>query len=136
LPINPGDHAEMAILIRREKLANERIEKATGDLALWVRRGKLAKEKGKLDMARQAMDRAIEAKRILDKAQFELETLQMDKDVLKSGAQMPDDESVIRAEVLVEQFRMQGFAPEEQELKEMQADVEAEFELLALKDET
>ena len=137
MPIDPGDHAELAILIRREHSAQAKRETVLDDLELWVERGKLAKAKGELDLARQALERALTAKTSLEAVDLELETIRMAKDVLKRNARKPDEsEAVIRAEVLVEQFRMQGLAPEEQELREMAEEVEAELALEELSAET
>lgn len=133
--MNPNQ-AEMAVLVFYEKKALERLDKAREELALWVERGKLAARKGRPILARQAKSRALEAKAELDRAQADLNGLQAKKRALRSGRPAgPSGAETIRAETLVEQFRMRGLAPEEAELDEMQRRAEAEVALAAMKGE-
>ena len=133
MPVDLGDQAELAALVGQEKKAREKLEAAREALALWVRRGKLAKERGEIYLAREAMKRGQEAKADLDTAQREINSLAMQKDVLKSGARRHGVQPSADAQALVEAFRMQGLAPEEQELTEMQRETEAELALGEMK---
>jgi hypothetical protein len=133
--MNPNQ-AEMAVLVFYEKKALERLDTAREELALWVERGKLAARKGRPILARQAKARALEAKAELDRAQADLNGLQAKKKALRSGRPAgPSGAETIRAETLVEQFRMRGLAPEEAELDEMQRRAEADVALAAMKGE-
>ena len=89
MSFDAGDQAEMTVLILREKEAEEIFGKAREELTVWLKRAKLAKEKGEFDLSFQAKQRALQAKREMEEAQLELEKIAMEKDVLRRSARKP-----------------------------------------------
>jgi hypothetical protein len=131
--IDEVERAEMAHLILREKDAQDKATAAREALALWVKRGKLAVKAGETALAGEAKKQALEARSELLAAEQELELVQAAKRRLRREARRPDDQSTTNAELLVENFRMQGFAPEEQELEDIAARGEAQMTIDALR---
>jgi hypothetical protein len=131
--IDDVERLQMAQLIRQERETQEKRDAAREALATWVRRGKLAIKAGETELAREAKRRALEAKDELAAAEEELERLVGAKRRLRREARRPDEQPTTNAELLVEHFRLQGFAPEEQEMNEVTARAEAELAVDALK---
>ncbi|MBN1946387.1 MAG: hypothetical protein JW797_11975 [Bradymonadales bacterium] len=133
MAFDPGDHARMTYLISREKEAQKQLEEAREAVLQWVKRGKLAIEADLPELVPEAKARAIEAKQKFDAVQAELDRLALEKAAMVHRRPGPDHEATIRAETLVEQFRMQGFSPEEQEANDVASRMEAELRLQAIK---
>ena len=130
MAIDEGTQAELAFLIRDEKQAQEDVDEARKEVMLWVKRGKLAVRAGKPDLAQQAKAQAVEAKQAFDEAQARLESIGYKKKSVIKRSRGVDAEDIARtasAEGLVEQFRLRGISPEEQETKEIAAKMEAEL---------
>jgi|GEM_PF-4033199 len=130
MTIDEGTQAELAFLIRDEKQAQEDVENAREEVLLWIKRGKLAVRAGKPDLARQAKAQAVEAKITFDEAQARLESIGYKKKSVIKRSRGVDAQDMARtesAEGLVEQFRLRGISPEEQETKEIAAKMEAEL---------
>lgn len=126
----PREEAIYAFLIKDQYRLEEELVAAKKDVKTWVRRSKLALKAGKLDLGRQAKERAILAKGEFDRIQSELKTVRLKKANLKRRTRMPDaSEDLMYAEMLVEQFRLLGHSPEEGEANEIAARMEAEIEL-------
>ncbi len=107
--VNPGIHAEMTILIRRENELEEKIaELQKHEIPLWAKRVKLAREKGMDDLAEEAKGRVRELKAKLDEAKREIESIAMQKSALRYESRRPTGNEVERAENMVEQVRLGG----------------------------
>jgi hypothetical protein len=131
--IDDVDRLQMAQLILREREAQEKLDTAKQALSTWVRRGKLAVKAGEVELAREAKKRALEARDEIVAAEAELEQLTGAKRRLRREARRPDERPTTNAEMLVEHFRLQGLAPEDQEMREVVAQAEAELGVEALK---
>jgi hypothetical protein len=130
--------AEMAALIKQEKELEEELEEARSHVLLWARRGKLALAAGEKALATAARSKAVEAQAEFKRAQTQLDEIRHRKNAVRMDWRRPtgqDAERTIQAEVLLEQFRMQGLAPEEEELEQVSAQAGAEEALRELKGE-
>ncbi|MCA9564586.1 MAG: hypothetical protein KC561_13910, partial [Myxococcales bacterium] len=115
-----GDQAFMAVLIKQQGELTERANQLRNQAQTWVSRAKLALKHGNPALAAQAKAKAVEAKVDLDAVTRELESVRMRRSHLRFKSKMPDDVvSVMEAEVLVEQFKMQGINPDHYELEQL-----------------
>ncbi len=125
-----------AYMCKQENRLEAELAAAKADVQLWVKRAKLAYKKGAIDMGRQAKQRATAAKVEFDRVQAELTTTKRKKSDLRRRNHVTDEtDSVIYAEMLVEQFRMQGFSPEEAETNAIAKRMEAELAVAEMKGE-
>lgn len=123
-----------AYMCKQENRLEAELATAKADVQLWIRRAKLAYKKGALDMGRQAKERATAAKAEFDRIQTELTTTKRKKSDLRRRDRVTDEtDSIIYAEMLVEQFRLQGFSPEEAETNAIAKRMEAELAVAELK---
>lgn len=107
--VDPGIHAEMTILIRREKELEEQVKELNdAEIPLWIKRVRLAEEKGMSELADEARGRVRELKARLDKAKAEIDSIDMQKSMLRHESRRPKGHEVDRAEALLEQVRMAG----------------------------
>lgn len=106
--VDPVIHAEMTILIRREKELEEQLAELKEELPVWAKRVRLAEDKGMTDLADEARVRARELKAKYDKAQQELDSIDMQKSMLRHQSRRPSGNEVERAEALLEQVRQAG----------------------------
>ncbi len=120
--VDPGIHAEMTILVQREKELERMIEDLDDEqLPLWKKRVKLAEKKGMHDLATQAEERVrlLEEKR--EEAALELDSIEMKKDMLRKESRRPTGEEVQRAEALLESVRQAGLVdPDRKEWEELE----------------
>lgn len=107
--VDPGIHAEMTILIQREKELERDIEELEKkEIPLWAKRVGLAEDKGMADLADQARARVRELKTKLDASRAELDSIEMQKSMLRHESRRPSGREVERAEHLLEQVRLAG----------------------------
>jgi len=107
--MDPVIHAEMTILIRREKeLEEEILELQSEEIPLWSKRVGLAENKGMAELADEARGRVRELQAQLDKNQKELDSIDMQKSMLRYESKRPSGNEVERAEALLEQVRAAG----------------------------
>ena len=107
--VDPGIHAEMTILIRREKELEAEIRELEEDeLPLWRKRVGLAEDKGMSDLADEARGRLRELQEKVAKNRAELDSIDMQKSMLRHEARRPSGNEVARAEALLEQVRLAG----------------------------
>jgi len=107
--VDPVIHAEMTILIRREKELEEEIaELENEELPLWKKRVSLAEQKGMGDLADEARVRLRELMTKLAKHKTELDSIDMQKSMLRKQSKRPSGREVDRAEALLEQVRAAG----------------------------
>lgn len=107
--VDPVIHAEMTILVRREKELNEQVaDLESKELPLWAKRVQLAENKGMADLADEARGRLRELQAQLTSAKGELDSIEMQKSMLRHQARRPSGVEVARAEHLVEQARLAG----------------------------
>ena len=120
--VDPGIHAEMTILIRRENELEETINELRDDeLPLWKKRVRLAEEKGMSDLADEARGRLRELQDKLEKSVRELESIEMQKSMLRKESRRPSGSEVARSEALLEQVRMAGLVdPDKSEWDELE----------------
>lgn len=131
------NHAIYAYLVKEENRLEEELETARSQAQKWVKRSKLAFKKGELELGREAKERALQAKQTFDSTKQELTTVKLKKaDLRRRNAVTDETETIIRAEVLVEQFRMMGISPEESETNEIVGRMQAEMDLAEVKDKT
>lgn len=107
--VDPGIHAEMTILIKREKELKRTIEELeTEEIPLWEKRVKLADQKGMTELADEAEGRVQELRRKVAEAQREIDSIDMQKQMLRYESKRPSGREVERAEALVESVRLAG----------------------------
>lgn len=107
--VDPGIHAEMTILVKREKELHELIETfEKEELPLWNKRVKLAEQKGMLELASEAEQRVRQLEQKLSEAELELDSIAMQKSMLRKESRRPTGQEVARSEALLEQIRMTG----------------------------
>lgn len=107
--VDPGIHAEMTILVRREKelrkLVDELDEK---EIPTWERRVQLALQKGMNELADEAEQRVIELRKKASEARLELDSIDMQKSMLRYESKRPSGREVERSEALLESIRLAG----------------------------
>lgn len=107
--VDPVIHAEMTMLVRREKELEATVaELESKELPLWARRVQLAEEKGKPSLADEARGRLRELQRQLAESKAELDSIEMHKSMLRKQSRRPSGNEVERAENLLEQVRLAG----------------------------
>jgi hypothetical protein len=113
--VDPGIHAEMTILIRREKELEEQIQDLQNEeIPLWTQRVGLAEEKGMGELADEARGRLRELQAKAQQAQAELDSIDMHKSMLRHESRRPGGQEVARAEALLEQVRLAGLVDPDQ----------------------
>lgn len=123
--MDPVLHAEMALLVQREKKLEEERKALLEEITLWRRRVELAKEKGMTDLAREASERVNQLAERGRAVDLELDVIEMDKSMLRKQSRRPDGREVERAEALLESFRQGGLVDPDE------ASLEREFRELA-----
>lgn len=109
MPIDASLHAQMTHFVMREKELQKELLKLQEDLPLWTKRVGLARDHGKEDLARQAQEKLSELQTRESAVRLELETIEMEKDMLRKQHRRPGDSpEVARAEAALEQIRMGG----------------------------
>ena len=132
MPIDPYLHAQMTNLVMREKELLQEEEKLKEDIPLWSKRVKLATDKGMHDLARQAQEKLDELTAREGSLRTELDTIGMEKDMIRKQSRMPSGNEVARAEAMLEQVRQGGLvdpdrASFEQEMRDLEAEVAFDF---------
>ncbi len=130
--MDPGIHAEMTHWVMRQKELERERKALTEDESKWARRVELATKKGMTELAGEAGVKLSEVRARIGEIGPEIDVIEMEKSALRMEARRPvDDDSVIRAELMVEQGRMAGLDPErgkaERELEELAAGVALDF---------
>lgn len=123
--MDPVLHAEMALLVQREKKLEEERKTLLEEITLWRRRVELAKEKGMTDLAKEASERVKQLAERGRAVDLELDVIEMDKSMLRKQSRRPDGREVERAEALLESFRQGGLVDPDE------ASLEREFRELA-----
>jgi hypothetical protein len=126
--VDPGIHAEMALLIQREQLLQRRQTKLVGDLELWQKRIGLAEQNGKLSLAAQAEERLTSLQDEQAEIASELESIATQKSHLRYESRRPSGDEVIRSETMVEMAKLSGLLPDEDGDDETLREEEAEEE--------
>lgn len=135
MPIDAYDHAVMTNLIMRIKELDRDLDKICEELPVWEKRIQLAHHKGLPDLARQAEEKFNELRAKGKEIKLELETLEMERDMLRKQSRMPKGMEVERAEHMVEQVRQGGLVdPDAAELNALDAKSDSlDAQLAALK---
>lgn len=128
--VNPGIHAEMALLIHREKELEEELDKLTGEIPVWKKRVKLARDKGMDELAGEALQRARELDARARSCASELESIEQQKQMLRYEARRPSGKEVERSEALLESVRLGGLVDPDE------ASLDREFKELAAREAT
>lgn len=123
--MDPVLHAEMALLVQREKKLEEEQKALLEEITLWRRRVELAKDKGMTDLAGEASERVKQLAERGRAVDLELDVIEMDKSMLRKQSRRPDGREVERAEALLESFRQGGLVDPDE------ASLEREFRELA-----
>jgi hypothetical protein len=111
--VDPGIHAEMALLIQREQELERRRIKVAKDLVLWKKRIGLAEQKGKLSLAAQAEERLRTLQDEDREMATEIESIAMQKSHLRYESRRPSGDEVVRAETMVEMAKLSGLLPDD-----------------------
>lgn len=107
--VDPGIHAEMTILVRREKELERLIEKLDKEeIPLWEKRVDLATKKGMHELADEAEERVRTLRKQSSEARLELDSIDMQKSMLRYESKRPRGHEVERAEALLESVRLAG----------------------------
>ncbi|MEZ4458296.1 MAG: hypothetical protein R3E66_00945 [bacterium] len=106
--VDPVVHAKMTMLIQQEKKLKAEMETLDTEIPTWEKRVDLARQKGMIDLAKQARARADELRARVVAIEHELEVIQMDKDMLRYQAKRPSGVELQRAEALLDQIRLGG----------------------------
>lgn len=106
--VDPGIHAEMTILIRREKELERELSELKEEIPVWNKRVDLALSKGMEELAEQAREREQELRAKAKKLQLELEMIDQEKSVLRYESRRPSGAEVARSEAMLESVRLGG----------------------------
>ena len=112
--VDPGIHAEMALLIQREQQLERRQTELVGDLELWRKRTDLAEQKGKSGLAAKAHERLEALENERGEIVRELESICMQKSQLRYESRRPSGDEVVRAETMVEMARLSGLLDDDE----------------------
>ncbi len=112
-----GLHALMVYWVKREKELQKARQKALDDGKTWFRRAKLALQKGRLDLAKEAKQRAEKAQFDFKEAERLLKEVESEKIKLQYESQAPTGEEVMRSHRLLADFKEMGIDPEFEELE-------------------
>ncbi len=116
--MDPLIHAEMSLLVQREKKLEEEKAVLVEEMSVWKRRVELAKTKGMTELAQEAGARLVQTSERGRAVSLELEVIEMEKSILRKESRRPDGKEVARAEALLESFRQSGLVdPEEASLE-------------------
>lgn len=116
--MDPLIHAEMSLLVQREKKLEQEKAALLEEVTLWRRRVELAKSKGLTDLAQEASERVVQISERGRAVNLELDVIEMEKSILRKENRRPDGQEVARAEALLESFRQSGLVdPEEASLE-------------------
>lgn len=135
MPIDPYNHAQMTNLVMQIKELERELEKIREELPTWKKRVFLAEDKGMHELAAQAEAKVEEMRARGRQVKLELETLEMEKDMLRKQNRMPKGHEVEQAEAMVEQVRQGGLVdPDAGELNALDTEQdELDAQLAALK---
>ena len=130
--MDPYQHAQMTHLVMRQKELERELESLRQDLPTWERRVQLAQEKGMAELAQQAQEKVAQVRARGRQVKLELETLDMEKDMLRKQHRMPSGQPVAQAEAMLEQVRAGGLVdPDRAELDRLDTKGEALDDALA-----
>ncbi len=116
--MDPLIHAEMALLVQREKKLEQEKAALLEEMSVWGRRVELAKTRGMAELAQEASERVKQISERGRAVSLELEVIEMEKSILRKENRRPDGKEVARAEALLESFRQSGLVdPEEASLE-------------------
>lgn len=124
--MDPVVHARMTMIIQEEKKLGEEKQKIVLEIPVWERRVTLATQKGMTELAGEASQRVGELKTRIKEIDLKLETMQMDKDMLRYESRRPSGREVERAEAMLEQVRLGGLVDPDSKDQEFK-DLETQF---------
>lgn len=124
--MDPVVHARMTMIIQEEKKLGEEKQKLVLEIPVWERRVTLATQKGMTELAGEASQRVGELKTRIKEIDLKLETMQMDKDMLRYESRRPSGREVERAEAMLEQVRLGGLVDPDSKDQEFK-DLETQF---------
>ena len=130
---DPGAHAMMVYWVKQQKLLEQKRDKALEDGKVWFKRAKLAMNAGKMDMAAEAKQEAMNARMRYEMAVEMLADVQEEKRALQMDTWKPDTAGLQRAHHLMDQFKELGIDPEMAQLEDAYKDVGATDALDALR---
>jgi len=104
----------LSYLLRQEIDLTQKRDQAGDEARTWIGRAKRAYKHGRSDLGAEAKARALDAKAEHDQLQAELDTVKLKLADIRRQAKVRDEtESILRAEMMVEAFRLRGILPEE-----------------------
>jgi hypothetical protein len=118
-------HAEMALLIRREKEIDEKLQELSREYATWKDRVELAEKTGRNELAQRAQERLDQVRAEASELRSEQKRLHTMKKKVRYESRRPSGNEVQRAQALLEGFRQSGLIDPEE------AALDAAFENLA-----
>ncbi len=115
-------HAEMTLLVKREKELQRKLESLRDDFGTWKERVELAKDAGRDELAEKALGRIQSLRGEARSIKSELQDIVEQKKELRKESKMPTGQENRRAEALLRSFKESGLVdPDEAQL---QADIE------------
>lgn len=110
-------HAEMALLVHRDKQIDEELQALAKDHATWKQRVELAKKKKRQELVDGAKQRLAQVRQQAQELRSEKKRIKTMKDKVRYESRRPSGNEVQRAEALLESFRQSGLVdPERAEL--------------------
>lgn len=106
--VDPVVHAKMTMLIQQEKKLSDELEALEKEIPLWEGRVELARQKGMVDLARQAAERVGQLQERRAAITREFEVIEMDKGMLRYEARRPSGVELQRSEAMLEEVRLGG----------------------------
>ncbi len=127
-------HAEMALLIRREKELEKELNELAIALKTWRDRIQMAADAGRDELADQARAKLEEIKTEALMQRQELQSVQDKKKKLRRQSRRPSGQEVRRSKAILDGFRESGLVdPEEAEMDDLAKETRAQQDLDALK---
>lgn len=121
--VDPGIHAEMTILVRRENELRKVIDDLEHkDIPVWERRVELALQKGMNELADEAEARLHELRKKASDARLELDAVDMRKSMLRYESKRPAGREVERSQALLDSIRLAGLVdPDRSDFENLEA---------------
>ena len=110
----PQVEGMLAYLLKQEMEVTAERDAAATSARAWVKRAKAAYTHGEQELGAEAKARALEEKTKYDRLQSQLDSIKLKLAHLRRQSKTRDEtESILRAEMMVDTFRLRGILPDE-----------------------
>ena len=110
----PQVEGMLSYLLKQEMELTQARDRAAESARSWVKRARAAYTHGEPELGAEAKARALEVKSEHDQLQLQLDSVKLKlADVRRQSKMRDETEAILRAEMLVEAFRLRGILPEE-----------------------